>query len=76
MFIYKGTTALVECKVVKSVITPSSKDWEDFELKLRKRDRQNVVGLFCSLYPVSPTTIENTVFRSIAALILFNKPIS
>ncbi|WP_448698127.1 hypothetical protein ACFGVR_15000 [Mucilaginibacter sp. AW1-3] len=59
VFVYKGTTFLIECKAVKSAITPGSKEWEDFELKLRKRERQNIIGLFCSLYDVSPKTIEH-----------------
>jgi hypothetical protein len=58
VFIYKGTTFLIECKAVKSPVTPGSKEWEDFELKLRKRERQNIVGLFCSLFEISPKTIE------------------
>jgi hypothetical protein len=58
VFVYEGSTFLIECKAVKAAVTPGSKEWEDFELKLRKRERQNIIGIFCSLFPVSQATIN------------------
>jgi len=52
IFIWKGQAYLIESKAKTEPITPGSHDWEDFELKIRKR-KNNVVGLFCSLYPIS-----------------------
>jgi len=49
---------LVEAKAKDKVITAGSHDWEDFELKVRKRKGQ-CIGLFCSLYGVN-----DEVFRS------------
>ncbi len=49
---------LVEAKAKDKVITAGSHDWEDFELKVRKRKGQ-CIGLFCSLYDVN-----DEVFRS------------
>jgi hypothetical protein len=42
---------LVEAKAKEGQITRGSHDWEDFELKLRRRHGA-CIGLFCSLYPV------------------------
>jgi hypothetical protein len=39
---------LVECKAKRGKITPGSHDWEDFELKIRKRGG-GCIGLFCTL---------------------------
>ncbi|WP_428331550.1 NACHT domain-containing protein [Mucilaginibacter sp.] len=58
VFVYQGSIFLIECKAVKAAVTPGSKEWEDFELKLRKRERQNIIGIFCSLFPVSQATID------------------
>ena len=51
VFLWKNQAYLVESKAKKEKITVGSHDWEDFELKIRRR-RSTVVGLFCSLYPV------------------------
>lgn len=52
IFIWKYQAYLIESKAKTEPITPGSHDWEDFELKIRKR-KNNVVGLFCSLFPIS-----------------------
>ena len=43
---------LVEAKAKKKPITRGSHDWEDFELKVRKR-KGGCIGLFCSLFYVA-----------------------
>src|SRR5437867_1060727 len=43
---------LVEAKAKKEPIGRGSHDWEDFDLKVRKR-RGAIIGLFCSLYAVT-----------------------
>ena len=48
---------LVEAKAKHEPIVRASHDWEDFELKVRKR-RGSCIGLFVSLYPVSTGLIE------------------
>lgn len=53
VFIYKSIIFIIESKAVKKKITPGCKEWEDYELKLHKR-KGNVIGLFCSLFDVSP----------------------
>ncbi|MBF9255784.1 hypothetical protein I2I11_20970 [Pontibacter sp. 172403-2] len=50
---YKGITFIIESKAVKKTITPGMKEWEDYELKLRRRHGNGVIGLFCSLFSVS-----------------------
>lgn len=57
VFVYKNLHFLIESKAIKKTITPGMHEWEDYELKLRRRNRQ-VVGLFCSLFPVSDDTIK------------------
>ncbi|AIY67581.1 NACHT domain-containing protein [Pseudoalteromonas piratica] len=49
---------LVEAKAKKKVITAGSHDWEDFELKIRKRKGQ-CIGLFCSLYDVNDEVLRS-----------------
>jgi hypothetical protein len=51
IFLWNGQAYLVESKAKKGKITPGSHDWEDFENKIRRR-KNNVTGLFCSLFPV------------------------
>ncbi|WP_162488328.1 hypothetical protein [Azospirillum lipoferum] len=51
-FEFNGWHFLVECKAKSENITPGSHDWEDFELKIRRRGGQ-CIGLFCSLWPLS-----------------------
>jgi hypothetical protein len=43
---------VVESKAKRGIIKRGSHDWEDFELKVRKR-RGSCIGLFCSLFPAS-----------------------
>jgi hypothetical protein len=57
IFIWKGQAYLIECKAKKDKITPGSRDWEDFELKIRRR-KNNVIGLFCSLFPINGQIYE------------------
>jgi hypothetical protein len=45
---------LVEAKAKRKSITRGSHDWEDFELKIRRR-MGSAIGLYCSLFPVSKT---------------------
>ncbi|MFD1874184.1 hypothetical protein [Hymenobacter bucti] len=52
IFLWKEQAYLIESKAKRSPITPGSSDWEDFELKIRKR-KNSVIGLYCSLFPVS-----------------------
>lgn len=51
-FEWNGWHFLVEAKAKKAAIRAGSHDWEDFELKVRKRHGA-CIGLFCSLYPVA-----------------------
>lgn len=52
IFIWRDQAYLIESKAKKDRITPGSHDWEDFELKIRRR-KNAVTGIFCSLFPVS-----------------------
>jgi hypothetical protein len=54
-FEWNGWHFHLEAKAKKGPITGGSHDWEDFELKVRKRP--GVVGLFCSLYPVGESLL-------------------
>jgi len=58
VFIYKGLTFIIESKAVKKTITPGMHEWEDFELKLRRRKEKRIVGLFCCLFDVSDKIVE------------------
>ena len=56
-FDWNGNTFIVEAKAKRGQpITAGSHDWEDFELKIRKR--KGCIGLFCSLYPVHANLIS------------------
>ena len=57
VFVWNGQAYLIESKAKKDTITPGSHDWEDFELKIRRR-KNNVIGLFCSLFPISEQIYE------------------
>ncbi|MDR6763150.1 hypothetical protein J2Y38_003369 [Flavobacterium sp. 2755] len=57
IFVWKNQAYLIESKAKVDQITPGSHDWEDFELKIRRR-KNAVVGLFCSLYNVSENVYE------------------
>jgi len=58
IFIWKDQAYLIESKAKTDAITPGSHDWEDFELKIRKR-RNNVIGIFFSLFPISEKVFEH-----------------
>ncbi|MGA8499842.1 MAG: hypothetical protein WB764_30470, partial [Xanthobacteraceae bacterium] len=49
VFDFGGNIFLGECKAKRTSITPGSQDWEDYELKLRKRSGR-CIGIFFSLY--------------------------
>lgn len=57
-FEWNGTYYLVEVKAKEKKITPGSSDWEDFELKLRKRGGR-CTGIFLSLGSVSSGVIDS-----------------
>lgn len=57
IFVWKNQAYLIESKAKVDLITPGSHDWEDFELKIRRR-KNAVVGLFCSLYSVNESIYE------------------
>lgn len=58
VFIYKGETFIIESKAVSKKITPGMSEWEDFELKLRRRTAHGVIGMFCSLFEICDTVME------------------
>lgn len=58
-FEYNGRYYLAESKAKLDPITPGSHDWEDYELKLRKRSK-SCIGLFLSLYDVNPRIYETS----------------
>lgn len=72
-FEWNNSIFLVEAKAKKEkLITAGSHDWEDFELKLRKR-KGACIGLYCSLYPVHENVIraaENLNREGICTIIL------
>ena len=49
---------LMEAKAKRGIIQRGSHDWEDFELKIRKR-RGACIGLFVSLFEVSKGVLES-----------------
>ena len=58
VFEYQGMLFIIESKAVDKDITPGSKEWEDYELKLRSRNGHGVIGLFCCLNNVSQPLID------------------
>lgn len=58
VFVYKGETFIIESKAVRKKITPGMSEWEDFELKLRRRTAHGVIGMFCSLFDICDTVME------------------
>ena len=52
IFVWRDKPYLIESKAKKNIITAGSHDWEDFELKVRRR-KHAVTGLFCSLFEVN-----------------------
>jgi len=57
IFMWKSQAYLIESKAKLEPITPGSHDWEDFELKVRRR-KNNIVGIFCSLFPINEKVYE------------------
>ena len=57
VFEWKSRHFIVEAKAKIKPIQRGSHDWEDFELKVRKR-RGHCVGLFLSLFPVKEAVID------------------
>jgi hypothetical protein len=51
---------LLEAKAVRKSISRAEHEWEDFELKVRRR-RGGCIGLFCSLFPISDNVVEAAV---------------
>lgn len=53
---WDGRIFIIEAKAKEGKIMQGSSDWEDFELKVRRRNK-SVVGLFLSLYEVDKKII-------------------
>lgn len=53
---WDGRIFIIEAKAKEGKILQGSSDWEDFELKVRRRNK-SVVGLFLSLYEVDQRII-------------------
>jgi len=58
VFTWKGITFIIESKAKEGIITQGSHDWEDFELKIRRRKGKGIIGVFCSLYPVHENVFD------------------
>jgi len=54
---WDGRIFIIEAKAKEAKIMQGSSDWEDFELKIRRRNR-TVVGLFLSLYDIDENIIR------------------
>lgn len=54
---WDGRIFIVEAKAKETKIMQGSSDWEDFELKIRRRNK-SVVGLFLSLYDIDENIIR------------------
>ncbi len=68
-FTWQGRDFLVESKAKEALIQPGSHDWEDFELKVRKRHGQ-VIGIFASMFDVSPKIFEKSEQASLQGIYL------
>ncbi|MES2920529.1 MAG: hypothetical protein V4819_03230 [Verrucomicrobiota bacterium] len=55
-FEWNGWHFVVEAKAKVGIILRGSHDWEDFELKVRRRP--NSIGLFCCLYEVAESVLS------------------
>lgn len=60
VFVWNSWHFIVESKAVEQPITAGSRGWEDFELKVRQRQRGSI-GLFCSLYSVAERVHDRAV---------------
>lgn len=56
IFGWEGNQFVVEAKAKKKLIRVSDHDWEDFELKLRRRP--HCIGLFLSAFPIHEDIVE------------------
>lgn len=54
---WDGRIFIIEAKAKEAKIMQGSSDWEDFELKIRRRNK-SVVGLFLSLYDIDENIIR------------------
>lgn len=54
---WDGRIFIVEAKAKEGKISQASSDWEDFELKVRRRNK-SVVGLFLSLYDIDENIVR------------------
>lgn len=54
---WEGRIWIVEAKAKTKIISRSSHDWEDFELKIRNRNKASM-GLYLSLYEVEEQVIK------------------
>ncbi len=54
---WEGRIYIIEAKAKEGKILQGSSDWEDFELKIRRRNK-SVVGLFLSLYEIDENIIR------------------
>lgn len=54
---WDGRIYIIEAKAKEKKILQGSSDWEDFELKIRRRNK-SVVGLFLSLYDIDENIIR------------------
>lgn len=54
---WDGRVFIIEAKAKETKIMQGSSDWEDFELKIRRRNK-SVVGLFLSLYDIDENIIR------------------
>ena len=57
VFNWDGKTFIIECKAKEKEIKRGDHDWEDFELKIRKR-KGSVIGLYCCLYAINDSIYE------------------
>ncbi len=75
-FSWQGRDFLVESKAKEDEIKAGSHDWEDFELKVRKRNGQ-AIGIFTSLFNVAPSVFERAQQASFAGyyLVVIDGPI-
>jgi len=74
LFSYQGISYQIGTVAGKATVTVETPEWIEFEQRLRKRDRDDIAGLFCCLYDVAPEVI-NAAKRlnkeGIPALIIF-----
>jgi len=57
LFAYQGYYYQITAIADKVTVTLEQSEWADFENRLRKREREDIAGLFCCLFEVSPEII-------------------